>query len=119
MAVTAHGATQRVRRSAVQPVRCARVADAAPDAMAGVTRRGAALSLLTGVTLVAWGTGATAASEWKWPCGIDSPCIPPPPNGEPRYVMPGAAYSPAKAAEEALKAKLAAKQAAAADTKQE
>jgi hypothetical protein len=36
------------------------------------------------------------------------PCMPAPPNGEPRYIMPGAAYDPAKEAVARYKAKLAA-----------
>ena len=36
------------------------------------------------------------------------PCFPPPPDGKPRYEMPGAAYDPAKLAVERYKAKLAA-----------
>ncbi len=36
------------------------------------------------------------------------PCMPAPPNGEPRYIMPSAAYDPAKLAVERLKAKQAA-----------
>ena len=35
------------------------------------------------------------------------PCFPMPPNNEPRYKMPGAAYDPAKLAVERLKAKQA------------
>jgi len=31
-------------------------------------------------------------------CDMITPCTPPPPNGEPRYKLPGSTYDPAKAA---------------------
>eukprot|EP00232_Nephroselmis_pyriformis_P002285 CAMPEP_0182913250 /NCGR_PEP_ID=MMETSP0034_2-20130328/37942_1 /TAXON_ID=156128 /ORGANISM="Nephroselmis pyriformis, Strain CCMP717" /LENGTH=118 /DNA_ID=CAMNT_0025049963 /DNA_START=21 /DNA_END=377 /DNA_ORIENTATION=+ len=34
------------------------------------------------------------------------PCMPAPPDGKPRYTLPGPGYSPAKAAEERFKAKM-------------
>jgi hypothetical protein len=72
--------------------------------------RRAVLSLL-GLGLALSSSGAAQADEpipYKFPCGFDSPCIPPPPNGEARYIMPANQYDPAAAAVERLKAKLAA-----------
>ena len=54
---------------------------------------------------------SSAAPSLAFECGFKTACIPPPPNGEPRYIMPGSAYDPAKLAAERFKAKLqAAKQ---------
>jgi len=42
-------------------------------------------------------------------CNLITPCTNPPPNGEPRYILPGTQYDPAKAAEEAYVRALEAK----------
>ena len=42
-------------------------------------------------------------------CNLITPCTNPPPNGEPRYILPGSQYDPAKAAEEAYVRALEAK----------
>lgn len=40
-------------------------------------------------------------------CNVVTPCTPPPPNGAPRYELPGSTYDPAKEATERYLAKLA------------
>lgn len=98
----------RQQRTRAQAVRCG-----GKEVEVQQSRR-AALSLL-GLGLALSSSGAARADEpipYKFPCGFDSPCIPPPPNGEARYIMPANQYDPAAAAVERLKAKLeAAKQA--------
>jgi hypothetical protein len=42
-------------------------------------------------------------------CNLVTPCTMPPPNGEPRYIMPSSQYDPAKDAEEKFMKQLEAK----------
>jgi len=42
-------------------------------------------------------------------CNLVTPCTMPPPNGEPRYIMPSSQYDPAKEAEEKFMKQLEAK----------
>jgi hypothetical protein len=59
-------------------------------------------ALTAAVTLAATPAHAVECSLWG-----KVPCFPAPPDGKPRYDMPGAAYDPAKLAVERLKAKQA------------
>jgi len=57
------------------------------------------------LTSASFSSAAYAAVE----CNLITPCTNPPPNGEPRYILPGSQYDPAKAAEEAYVRALEAK----------
>ena len=95
----------RQQRTRAQAARCG---GSLPTEAQQQSRR-VALALLG---LVLSSSGAARAAEereaYTFPCGFTTPCIPPPPNGEPRYTLPGSAYNPGKEAEEKFKAKLAA-----------
>jgi len=73
-----------------------------------VDRRAALAFLASAAALLPRAASADEKEPFRFEgCGVKTSCIPAPPNGEPRYIMPGAAYDPAKLAEERLKAKLA------------
>ena len=54
-------------------------------------------------------TSTSSASHAAVECNLITPCTNPPPNGEPRYILPGSQYDPAKAAEESYMRALEAK----------
>lgn len=81
----------RARRATprARVVRASRAADAARDR--------AIVGFVVAVALAT--TLATAsAARAEVTCDMITPCTPPPPNGEPRYKLPGSTYDPAKAA---------------------
>ena len=47
---------------------------------------------------IAIATSSSASAFAAVECNLVTPCTPPPPNGEPRYKLPGSTYDPAKAA---------------------
>lgn len=49
----------------------------------------------------------TLSARAEVTCNVVTPCTPPPPNGAPRYELPGSTYDPAKEATERYLAKLA------------
>jgi hypothetical protein len=49
----------------------------------------------------------TLSAHAEVTCNVVTPCTPPPPNGGPRYELPGTTYDPAKEATERYLAKLA------------
>lgn len=75
----------------------ARVARASRAADADAARDRAIVGCVVTVALAT--TLATAlAARAEVTCDMITPCTPPPPNGEPRYKLPGSTYDPAKAA---------------------
>jgi len=52
---------------------------------------------------------STSSPSYAVECNLITPCTNPPPNGEPRYILPGSQYDPAKAAEESYMRALEAK----------
>ena len=66
---------------------------AAADAARGRARGGCGVTVALATTLA---TALAARAEVT--CDMITPCTPPPPNGEPRYKLPGSTYDPAKAA---------------------
>ena len=81
----------RARRATprARVARASRAADAARD-----------LPIVGFVVTVALATtlATTLAARAEVTCDMITPCTPPPPNGEPRYKLPGSTYDPAKAA---------------------
>ena len=71
----------------------ARVADADADAARDRAIVGCVVAVALATTLA---TASAARAEVT--CDMITPCTPPPPNGEPRYKLPGSTYDPAKAA---------------------
>ena len=71
----------------------ARVADADADAARDRAIVGCVVTVALATTLA---TASAARAEVT--CDMITPCTPPPPNGEPRYKLPGSTYDPAKAA---------------------
>ena len=62
--------------------------------------RPAARAIVGCVVAVALATtlATASAARAEVTCDMITPCTPPPPNGEPRYKLPGSTYDPAKAA---------------------
>ena len=71
----------------------ARVADADADAARDLPIVGFVVTVALATTLA-----TTLAARAEVTCDMITPCTPPPPNGEPRYKLPGSTYDPAKAA---------------------
>ena len=71
----------------------ARAADADADAARARAIVGCVVTVALATTLA---TASAARAEVT--CDMITPCTPPPPNGEPRYKLPGSTYDPAKAA---------------------
>ena len=71
----------------------ARAADADADAARDRAIVGCVVAVALATTLA---TASAARAEVT--CDMITPCTPPPPNGEPRYKLPGSTYDPAKAA---------------------
>ena len=81
----------RARRTST-PARVAR-ANADADAARDLPIVGCVVAVALATTLA---TASAARAEVT--CDMITPCTPPPPNGEPRYKLPGSTYDPAKAA---------------------
>ena len=73
--------------------RAPRAADADADAARARAIVGCVVTVALATTLA---TASAARAEVT--CDMITPCTPPPPNGEPRYKLPGSTYDPAKAA---------------------
>ena len=92
----ARASTPARARRATPRARVARASRAA-DADADAARDRAIVGCVVTVALAT--TLATAlAARAEVTCDMITPCTPPPPNGEPRYKLPGSTYDPAKAA---------------------
>ena len=92
----ARASTPAFKRRATPRARVARASRAA-DADADAARARPIVGCVVAVALAT--TLATAsAARAEVTCDMITPCTPPPPNGEPRYKLPGSTYDPAKAA---------------------
>jgi len=85
----------RARRASTRArvARASRAADADADAARARAIVGCVVTVALATTLA---TASAARAEVT--CDMITPCTPPPPNGEPRYKLPGSTYDPAKAA---------------------
>lgn len=88
----ARASTPARARRATPRARVARASRAA-DADAARPIVGCVVTVALATTLA---TALAARAEVT--CDMITPCTPPPPNGEPRYKLPGSTYDPAKAA---------------------
>ena len=91
----ARASTPARARRATPRARVARASRADADADAARDRAivGCVVTVALATTLA---TASAARAEVT--CDMITPCTPPPPNGEPRYKLPGSTYDPAKAA---------------------
>ena len=71
--------------------------------------KNARLTIATAAAAAALFLTSTSSAYAAVECNLITPCTNPPPNGEPRYILPGSQYDPAKAAEEAYVRALEAK----------
>jgi len=93
VARTATLAAPRARRAPARAVARASRADADADADADARRPIVGFAV---AGALACALAAPARAEVT--CNLITPCTPPPPNGEPRYKLPGSTYDPAAAA---------------------
>ena len=91
----ARASTPARARRATPRARVARAARAA-DADADAARARAIVGFVAVALATTLATASAARAEVT--CDMITPCTPPPPNGEPRYKLPGSTYDPAKAA---------------------